>query len=329
MAAKTNGIESAPNAAVLRALTYRNLLSVVCCILTCVTLSRAQQTQPPQQEGPNQQSGFFQSAETASIFIFEGETEPCTTQPGGQKPVPLGSGFVVEMEAGVATQGRFLVTAKHVVANEHGVVIRINSNTASKFVCQELNLQNAFFAPPGVDLVAVSLPEIPDADPTVIPSSLLIDDNGMTERNIGVGTDVLTVGYLLGYDGRKIEAPVAKFARISLVSEKWWYHNPESRRVEQAYDVDLSSALELSGAPIFAHGVVIATNPFQYRELRPFVLGVVKGLILKPVNGELIDARVAVIEPGKNLKTLMQQISNTLKDANSAVTQNLSTPTLP
>ena len=98
----------------------------------------------------------------------------------------------------------------------------------------------------------MSLPEIPGADPTVIPSSLLIDANGMTDRNIGVGADVLTVGYLLGYDGQKINAPVAKFARVSQVSEQWWYHNPQSKRIEQAYALDLSSALELSGAPVFA-----------------------------------------------------------------------------
>jgi hypothetical protein len=301
----------------------------MCCSLTCVILSGAQQAQTPQQEGRNQQSGFFQRAETNSIFIFGGETEPCTTEPGGQRPVPLGSGFVVGMEAIVTAQNKFLVTAKHVIANEREVVVRLNSSMGSKFICQELNLQNAFFAPPGVDLVAVNLPEIPGTDPTVIPSSLLLDVNEMKEWNIGVGADVLTVGYLLGYDGRKIDAPVAKFARVSQVSEKWWYRNPQSKRIEQGYALDLSSALELSGAPVFAHGVVIATNPFQYRQLSPFVVGVVKGLILKPVKGEFIYARIAVIEPGENLKTLMQQVANTVNDANSTATQNLPTPALP
>ncbi len=107
-----------------------------------------------------------------------------------------------------------------------------------------------------------------------------------------------------------------KFARVSVVAEKWWYHNPQSNRIEQAYAVDLSSALELSGAPVFAHGVVIATNPFRYRELQPFVLGVVKGLILKPVDGELFYAFVAIIEPGTNLRTLMQQVAKSFNDAN-------------
>jgi hypothetical protein len=317
----------------LSARTYRKqLISVICCFLTCVTLSRAQQAQTPEQEGRNQPSGFFQKAETNSIFIFGGETEPCMTQPGGQKPVPLGSGFVVGMEAGVGAQRKFLVTSKHVLANEREVVIRLNSNMASKFLCQRLSLQDAFFATPGVDLAAVSLPEIPGLDPAVIPSSLLIDAEEMISWDIGAGADVLTVGYLLGYDGQKIEAPVAKFARISLLSEKWWYHNPESRRIEQAYAVELSSSLELSGAPIFAHGVVIATNPFQYRQLPPFVIGVVKGLVLEPVKGQFIYSRIAVIEPGKNLKALMQQVAETVNDANRegpAVTLKLPMPALP
>jgi hypothetical protein len=96
--------------------------------------------------------------------------------------------------------------------------------------------------------------------------------------------------------------------------------------------LDLSSALELSGAPVFASGVATATYPFRYRELQPFVVGVVKGIILKPVEGELIDARVAVLEPGENLKTLMQQVANSLKDANienPAMSENMPMPELP
>ena len=75
----------------------------------------------------------------------------------------------------------------------------------------------------------------------------------------------------------------------------------------------------------------MATYPFTYRELQPFVLGVVKGLILTPVKDQFLWARAAVIEPGENLKTLIQQIAKTLEDANIEpdISQNTPMPELP
>lgn len=323
--------------ALLRPSLLRNV-AILCCLLACFNLSYAQETPTPEQnqeQAPIPDPRLFSAASNIAIFIYRPDAAPCATQPAAQKLIPLGSGFVVQLESKTAASAQlrngwnFLVTAKHVIANQPEVIIRMSSRTASEFVCHSVKLQGAVFAAPGVDLVAVSLPEIPDADPTAIPSSLLIDVREMTDKNIGVGTDVLTVGYLLGYDGQKSNAPAAKFARLSTVTEQWWYHNPQSKRIEQAYALDLSSALELSGAPVFASGVETATYPFRYRELQPFVLGIVKGIILKPVDGELIDARVAVLEPGENLKTLMQQVAKTLKDANietPAISQNIPMP---
>lgn len=328
--------------ALLRPSPLRNVgICFLCCLFVCISSIYAQETpasQKNQKQAPIPEPGFFKAASNASIFIYGPHTAPCATQPTAEKLSPLGSGFVVQLERTTTASAQqrngrnFLVTAKHVIANQPEVIIRMNSGTAAEFVCQSVKLQAAIFAASGVDLVAVSLPEIPDANPTVIPSSLLIDAKEMTDRNIGVGTDVLTVGYLLGYDGQKIHAPVAKFGRLSLVTEQWWYHNSESKRIEQAYALDLSSSLELSGAPVFTSGVEMATYPFRYRELQPFVLGVVKGLILRPVDGELIYARVAILEPGENLKTLMQQVARTLKDSNIEnpdMSENIPRPELP
>lgn len=313
-------------------------VAILCCLSACFNLSYAQETPTPEQnqeQAPIPGPRLFSAASNVAIFIYRPDTAPCATQPAAQKLIPLGSGFVVHLESKTAASAQlrngwnFLVTAKHVIASQPEVIIRMSSRPASEFVCHRVKLQGAVLAAPGVDLVAVSLPEIPDADLMAIPSSLLIDVREMTDNNIGVGTDVLTVGYLLGYDLQKSNAPAAKFARLSTVTEQWWYHNPRSKRIEQAYALDLSSALELSGAPVFASGVETATYPFRYRELQPFVLGVVKGIILKQVDGELIDARVAVLEPGQNLKTMMQQVAKTLKDANlenPAMSQNIPMP---
>jgi hypothetical protein len=294
------------------------------CAVVC-----AQQTPPeqPQKESTTPQSEFFQKATNGAIFIYRSKPapDPCVPLPAGQTLLPLGSGFLTGVEkAGASTPQlwsgwKFLVTAKHVLVNQNEIIIRVNAQSASKFVCKTIQLetqgqiQNVVMAPAGIDLEAVVMPEISGADPTLIPASLLIDAAKMKEASLGVGTQVLTIGYLYGYSGQQENFPVAKFGHISITTEESWYFSPDSKLMEQGYVLDLSNAPGLSGAPVFAYGVEIETNPFRYRELPPFLVGVVKGLMLAPVNGQLISQGIAVIEPGENLKTLMQKIADQLK----------------
>ncbi len=117
----------------------------------------------------------------------------------------------------------------------------------SKFICKTIELetqgqsQNVVMAPAGIDLEAVVMPEITGADPTLIPSSLLTDEAKMKEANLGVVTQVLTIGYLYGYSGQQANFPVAKFGHISITTEESWYLNPESKLMEQGYVLDLSN----------------------------------------------------------------------------------------
>ena len=288
-------------------------------------------SQVPENQSPSHDAEFFRKATNGSIFIYDNQHDPCAALPSNLTLLPLGSGFVTGVEKkGASTPQswngwKFLITAKHVVANQTEIVIRVNAENESKLVCKTVKLQtqgkeqNVVFAPSGVDLVAIVLPQLEGADPTVVPSSLLIDEPKMKEWSIGVGTQVLTIGYLLGYSGQKANFPVAKFGHISLMTDELWYFNPESKLMEQGYALDLSNAPGLSGAPVYTHGVEIETNPFRYRELPPYLVGVVKGLMLAPVNGQLISQGVAVIEPGANLKALMRQIATMLKSEGADV----------
>src|SRR5579862_1546145 len=291
----------------------------------------ATQSQETEKQTASHNAEFFQKATNGSIFIYDDRHDPCATLPPNLTLLPFGSGFVAGLENRSASTPqswngwKFLVTAKHVVTNHDEIVVRVNAVDQSKLVCKTLKLekqgkdQNLFFAPSGIDLVAIALPQIEGADPTVVTSSLLIDETKMKEWNIGVGTQVLTIGYLFSYSGLKANFPVAKFGHISLMTNESWFFNPESKLMEQGYALDLSNAPGLSGAPVFTHGVEIEINPFRYRDLPPYVVGVVKGLMLAPVNGQLISQGIAVIEPGANLRTLMQQISKTLKSEGANV----------
>jgi hypothetical protein len=305
-------------------------------LLGCMASSvRAQQApapqQPPQKESPSHQSDFFQKATNGAIFIYGPQVDPCAPLPKDKTLLPLGSGFVTGIDKkGASTPElwngwKFLVTAKHVLANQSKIIIRVNAKSASKFVCKTIELQtqgqtrNTFLAPAGVDLEAVAMPDIPGADPTIITSTLLIDAAKMKEWSIGVGTQVLTIGYLFGYSGQQENFPVAKFGHISITTDESWFFNPDSKLIEQGYVLDLSNAPGLSGAPVYAYGVEIETNPFRYRELPPYLVGVVKGLMLVPANGQMISQGIAVVEPGDNLKALMGQIVTVLKASGADV----------
>jgi hypothetical protein len=277
--------------------------------------------------------GCSPRATNGAIFIYGPQLDPCAPLPKDKILLPLGSGFVTGIEKkGASTPQlwngwKFLVTAKHVLANQNKIIIRVNASSSSKFVCKTIELQtqgqiqNVVLAPAGVDLEAVAMPDIPGADPTVITPALLIDEVKMKDWSVGVGTQVLTIGYLFGYSGQQENFPVAKFGHISITTDESWYFNPESKLVEQGYVLDLSNAPGLSGAPVYTYGVEVETNPFRYRELPPYLVGVVKGLMLAPVNGQMISQGIAVIEPGANLKALMGQIATMLKAGGAEVVE--------
>lgn len=262
-------------------------------LLSAANVSSAQQTPAPQQspapqadQGDTHEAEFSRLAVNGAIFIYRTPVDPCAPiSPGPTALLPLGSGFVVGVESTDSTPQhwhgwKFLVTAKHILANQSEVIVRVNAANGSKFICKTLaihpqdNQSNVVFGPDGVDLVALWLPDIDGADPTVVPSAMLIDESQMKKSSIGVGTQVVTVGYLFGFSGQKANFPVMKFGHVSAVTDEAWFYNKETRLSEQGYVVDLPNAPGLSGAPVFAHGVEIETSPgLRYRQLPPYVVG--------------------------------------------------------
>jgi hypothetical protein len=273
------------------------------------------------------QARFSRLAINGAVFIYRTAPDPCAPMPPPTVLLPLGSGFVVGIASTDATPQqwngwKFLVTAKHVLANQNSVIVRVNAVKGPMFICKTLDLHssgaetNEVLGPDGVDLVALALPNIDGADPTVVPIELLLDESQMKTLNIGPGTQVVTVGYLFGYSGEKANFPVIKFGHVSAVSDESWFYDASTGLSEQGYVVDLPNAPGLSGAPVFSYGVDFdMTAGFRYRELPPYVVGVVKDLLLAPVGQQqiMISQGVAVIEPGPNLKVLMKKVSDELK----------------
>jgi len=285
----------------------------------------AQQSPPVAQsqgkQSPTHKTEFFSDMGANSIFIYRTDVDPCGPVPDGLTLLPLGSGFVVQiLKKGSPTVGKttgwsFLITAKHVLANQAAVIVRVNADNQTKFICKKIEMTSrSLAADDGIDLEALLLPEIEGYTPTVVPTSALGDKSKMEEWNIGVGTEVVTIGYLYGYSGLKANYPVAKFGHISMVSDESWYLNTTSNLMEQGYIMDLPNAPGLSGAPVFSFGTEFEANPFRYREVPVLVVGVVKGLMLVPVGDAKISQGVAVVEPGSHVRELIVKIASVLKN---------------
>jgi hypothetical protein len=99
-----------------------------------------------QQPGTNEtvtshESEVLTKATNTSIFVYKPEVDPCAPLPPDKILVPLGSAFVVGIKDKSATSEewkgyKFMITAKHVLANQANVVIRLNLAHEVKFKCQ-------------------------------------------------------------------------------------------------------------------------------------------------------------------------------------------------
>ncbi len=261
------------------------------------------------------------------VFIYSADKQPCNPSINKDELIPSGSGFVL----GVPKKGikperwegwKFLITCEHVIHNQDKITLRLNRNDVGEYTCFTIDLirsgssQNLFSLSKEVDLVAISIPDIPNTDPLVFDNTMILDNQKMKELEVEIGTEVFSVGYLFGYSGMKKNYPVTKFGKISLLSEEIWYKSPNPRNIiEKAYLIELQNVPGLSGSPVLLKGPqfkITKDKQFQFRNIPPLILGVIKGALLSPIGG---TQGIAAIEPSINLNELVKKISKILKDA--------------
>jgi hypothetical protein len=160
---------------------------------------------------------------------------------------------------------------------------------------------------------------MPDTDPVTFSFSLLSDRETMEKNEIRVGTNVFTVGYFFGYSGQKQNYPITKFGRISILTPERWFFSRDWKRQEEAYVVELQNTPGLSGAPVMTYGMEIRANPFQYRELAPMVIGIIKGAELAPIQTDAgifaISQGIATVEPASHIKALVSAVADYIRKA--------------
>lgn len=276
-----------------------------------------------------QEGSYVREALQGTIFIYNATSKPCDLPPPDSTLLPLGSGFIVGLPlkgtepsaTGRIQIYKFLITAQHVIGNQDSIFVRLNRTDKPEFACFQVNLiragkeQNVFTSrQPQVDLIAISIPDFQNTDPTVFDYSLILDEEFMKEQEVREGTDVFAVGYLYGHSGKKKNFPVAKFGKVAMLTNEVWYRSPPPRNMdEEAYLIELQIVPGLSGAPVMLQSPqfrVDKEGKFQYRRVKPFIVGVIKGLLPSPIGG---TQGVTAIEPAYHLRELLKKLADDLK----------------
>jgi hypothetical protein len=318
---------------VMRRFLWLLPLVVVACVWAQQNEAAPPSAQQPQSQANQPHVDYLQKAAGSAVFVFKGDEKPCNRQPLGTHLLPIGSGFIVGLQNKSAHPKpdewiglKLLITAGHVLHSRKSIVIRLNRvKEDTGFACftiplvREGNDQNVFTLKDedAADVAGITLPTMPDTDPTVFGASMLLDRKTMDTYHIKVGTNIFAVGYFFGYAGEKANYPITKFGKISLLTPEKWFYNDDWNRYEEGYVVELQNVPGLSGSPVMTYGFEFQAQPFRFRELEPDVIGIVKALEKAPVaDGKQyawISQGVAVVEPAANVKKLVISVLEFLR----------------
>lgn len=266
------------------------------------------------------------------VFIYPSGCNPCVSI---NQPMPLGTGFFVGLaleneefakDKSVGTKifsgsnFRYLVTNKHVITDLKSVVIRLNNAANTKYISFDIPLvrggdqKNVFpHKESDVDLVAILCPEFKDHNSLILDHSMILGDKELKSLEITEGTEVFTGGMFLNYQGLEKNFPMIRTGRISLLTEEKWCGG-------FGYLAELGTTVGASGSPVFLQPSQIKVDPkvgMMHRWIGPKVIGVVKAMpnlpaqVVAPNGFPIGTAKVsqglAVIEPGKFLKELIDE----------------------
>jgi hypothetical protein len=308
-------------------LSQRNAIIRLAAWIFACCLPMLAQSQPAESK-KTADVDFLQDAAKTSVFVYDGAAKPCLPAAPGLHTQPVGSAFILAIEDGTSPDAsprfwQFLITAEHVIHGRSAIVLRFNHSGGKGKICHDLPLertgqnQNLFLpSDTSVDLAAIFLRATPpDADYLSITYSWIMDPKSMQKYDLKVGTEVFTVGYLAGYAGESQNYPVTKFGRISVLTDEKWLFSNEREDYESAYIVELQNIPGLSGAPLLAYGEEFKMNPLRFRMVPPFLIGVVKDLLLyqDQHTKAVISQGLAGIEPGYKVKAFMDEIVTGIK----------------
>jgi hypothetical protein len=187
-----------------------------------------------------------------------------------------GSGFVISMPATQTADAiknhKYAVTNKHLI--EQGfTVLRVNTKDGRT---DTIETEEKEWTTHREDDLAVYAFEPSDAYRiNDIGYEVLLTQDMCKEREINIGSDVVTIGRFIEHDGKQQNLPVVRFGNIAMMpSEPIW--NSDTNHMQESYLVEVHTVSGTSGS------VVYATNkPFDADDKKGGVLGVAWGYLYR------------------------------------------------
>lgn len=183
------------------------------------------------------------------------------------KPVPNGTGFfvIVKDEKRPERGFGYLVTAKHVLTNEHGsyfdsVYVRLNKKEGdAELVGLELTHEGrsvVYTNPdPTVDIAVVpALPSMDVFDFKAVSEDMLPSAESFSGLHIGEGSDVFFAGLFVSYYGEHKNNPIVRFGRVAMLPDdriQWQADARKPAEFVRLYLLETQSYGGNSGSPVF------------------------------------------------------------------------------
>lgn len=178
--------------------------------------------------------------------------------PGGRQSFRvLGTAFIVSVpsESIQGAQYLYLITAKHVAVNLKNISLCVKVNKKdgnSDFLCED---KVNWWYHPTDELVDVAV--IPWSPPETVefravPVNILLKDEVIQNRNIGVGDEVFITGLFTPLSRSAKNMPIVRMGSIAMIPDEPVPINMNDMEVNvEAYLIEARSLSGLSGSPAF------------------------------------------------------------------------------
>lgn len=239
----------------------------------------------------------------------------------GDKMISRGTAFFVGVPSTSHAENSYvyLVAARHIVAGiqTHGddgnVYARLNT-VGGGFEMYAIPAENFIFHDDDSQCVdvAVCLGAPPQSifEYKIIPRSMLVTDEIITQHRIGIGDETFTTGLFVNHSGRQRNIPIVRIGNISVMPDE--LVETELGMME-AYLVETRSVGGLSGSPVFV-GLgpvrVAADGTTHLAQGQFFLLGLMHGHWQVPhsteddksdLERELVNMGISIVIPSSKI----------------------------
>lgn len=295
------------------------------CMIFALTFSvRAQDADKTQSSNPRADTPEPPNLSTllsqTVVFLYQDKTPPKSDALVAGNI--LGTAFIVGLPVpGVPGKSiPFIVTAKHVIANQSRVLGRYSMKGGSKprfikYDLKALRKSNDFWEHPeddGVDIVVFRSLSYEDTRKTVFPIDLIASKEVYNSENIRAADRVVIPSLMARFPGTTQNYPIFRDGSIALITEEpiefsWKFGSKKITTTQRMVFINSTVNEGFSGAPVFLWPGIRSTPQGITTGGKTWLLGVVHGF--QPTIRKIIDAEgenVVISKPAYEPQNLVE-----------------------